>query len=216
MRASLLALLVIAAGCAKPGDLAGVTCAPVSSWASPASSCGTGMPATTTTTTTTTTDSAEPAPEPEGEIEMGGDKAPDKEADKEPEPEEEPVVEGKASIEGDNIVLGGKILFKKDSDDISDKSAPILDDVVTLLKEHKEIKKVEVAGYTDNKGKKDKNVKQSAARAKAVRDYLVDHGIKGKRVTSKGYGSADPIASNKTKAGRGKNRRIEIHITERK
>src|SRR4051812_726572 len=180
MRTSLLALIVIVAGCAKPGDLAGVRCAPVSSWASPASSCGTGVPAATTTTTTTTT-SAEPEPEKEGkpekedEIEMGG------EPDKEPEKEEEPVVEGKASIEGDNIVLGGKILFKKDSDDISDKSAPILDDVVTLLKEHKEIKKVEVAGYTDNKGKKDKNVKQSAARAKAVRDYLVDHGIKGKR-----------------------------------
>jgi pyruvate kinase len=66
------------------------------------------------------------------------------------------------------------------------------------------------------KGDKAELKKLSSDRAKAVKDYLVEHGIKSKRVTSKGYGPENPIASNKTKAGRQKNRRIEFHILKKK
>ena len=131
-----------------------------------------------------------------GEAEKGGDK--------------------RVSIDGDEIRLEKKIIFKKDSDEVSTKSKPHLDDLVAFLSDHEEIKKIEVAGYTDNKGDKAELKKLSSDRAKAVKDYLVEHGIKAKRVTSKGYGSENPIASNKTKAGRQKNRRIEIHILKKK
>ena len=119
-------------------------------------------------------------------------------------------------IEGDEIRLGKKLVFKKDSGELSSKSKPLLDELVAFLADHEEIVKIEVAGYTDNKGDQDELKALSAERAKAVKDYLVDHGIKSKRVSSRGYGTADPIASNKTKAGRLKNRRIELHILKKK
>lgn len=186
-----------------------------------------------------------PAPEDTGgEIEMAGDPPPEdtpKETDRgkgkkdkdkgadsvqisdaegegegEGEPETEKAGDRRVSIDGDEIRLEKKLIFKKDSEDLSTKSRPLLDELVAFLADHEEIKKIEIAGYTDNKGDKDELKKLSSARARTVRDYLVDHGIKAKRVTSKGYGSADPIASNRTRSGRLKNRRIEIRILSKK
>ena len=70
--------------------------------------------------------------------------------------------------------------------------------------------------YTDDRGNAAKNVKLSAARAAAVKAYLVGKGVAADRVTTKGAGSANPIGDNKTDAGRAQNRRVEIKsvITE--
>ena len=54
----------------------------------------------------------------------------------------------------------------------------------------------------------------STARAKAVRDYIVQMGILANRVDWRGYGNAKPIADNNSVEGRKKNRRIEIEIVE--
>ncbi|MCP5180111.1 MAG: OmpA family protein [Pseudomonadales bacterium] len=70
----------------------------------------------------------------------------------------------------------------------------------------------EVAGYTDSSGKSGYNKYLSRERAKAVREALVAAGVDAARVTSAGYGEADPVASNATPQGRQQNRRIEIHI----
>jgi len=56
------------------------------------------------------------------------------------------------------------------------------------------------------------NIKLSEARAKAVRDYLVQMGIEASRIGYKGYGNSRPIADNQTAEGRALNRRIEIEI----
>ena len=156
----------------------------------------------------------EPEPEPEKDVEK--EKDDDKDDDKEDEKDEEPAADSKASIAGDRIKLRKKVIFKKGTDEIADKSHAVLDDVVTLLKEHPEITKIEIQGHTDNRGTDEKNLKKSKERAKAVRDYLVDNGIKSKRIVTKGFGADEPVANNKTKAGRSKNRRIEIHILKRK
>ncbi|ULP48398.1 channel-forming protein ArfA/OmpATb [Mycolicibacter virginiensis] len=73
--------------------------------------------------------------------------------------------------------------------------------------------RVAVNGYTDNTGNDRINVPLSAARAKSVADFLVSHGVPANGVTSKGFGSADPIASNATPDGRAQNRRVAITVS---
>ncbi len=72
----------------------------------------------------------------------------------------------------------------------------------------------EIVGHTDNVGRKDKNQKLSADRAEAVKTFLVEKGIDGSRIQTKGAGDTQPIASNKTPEGRAKNRRIEFNRTD--
>jgi peptidoglycan-binding protein ArfA len=73
--------------------------------------------------------------------------------------------------------------------------------------------KVVVTGYTDNRGSDAINVPLSASRAKAVADALVADGVAAANVTSSGAGSANPIASNDSPAGRAQNRRTEITVS---
>ncbi|HRP18733.1 MAG TPA: OmpA family protein, partial [Ginsengibacter sp.] len=65
----------------------------------------------------------------------------------------------------------------------------------------------------DNTGKEDFNQKLSENRAKSVRDYLVSKGIDESRITFAGHGINNPIADNKTAAGRAQNRRVEMTLS---
>lgn len=67
-----------------------------------------------------------------------------------------------------------------------------------------------VEGHTDSKGNKTKNLQLSDSRAKSVSAFLAAQGVAPDRMTSLGKGSAEPVADNKTKDGRSKNRRIEV------
>jgi outer membrane protein OmpA-like peptidoglycan-associated protein len=73
--------------------------------------------------------------------------------------------------------------------------------------------KVEIGGHTDAIGSLTANRRLSQARADAVVAWLITQNVKC-QMTSKGYGEDKPIASNKTKAGRAENRRIEIDVVE--
>ncbi len=73
--------------------------------------------------------------------------------------------------------------------------------------------KVSVEGHTDNVGSPDKNMTLSQKRADSVRDYLVSEGVPADRITSTGKGESEPVATNKTVAGRQQNRRVELVIT---
>ena len=70
-----------------------------------------------------------------------------------------------------------------------------------------------VEGYTDSVGSDDYNQKLSEDRGAAVRDYLTKEGVAGTSVTSKGFGKAEPVASNVTAAGRQQNRRVELVVS---
>jgi OOP family OmpA-OmpF porin len=87
-----------------------------------------------------------------------------------------------------------------------------LEEAVSFANENKDSDLV-VSGFTDSRGSEAKNVKLSAARAEAVKAYLVKKGVAASRLTSKGMGSANPVGDNKTKAGQDANRRVEIHTT---
>jgi outer membrane protein OmpA-like peptidoglycan-associated protein len=70
--------------------------------------------------------------------------------------------------------------------------------------------RVVVTGYTDSVGSDTYNLKLSERRANTVRDALVADGIAADRITTKGMGESNPVASNDTAAGRAQNRRVDI------
>jgi OOP family OmpA-OmpF porin len=105
-----------------------------------------------------------------------------------------------------------KVQFDQGRASVKPGSLPELEQFAEYLKQHPG-ERAEIRGHTDKQGSPAKNQKLSQARAKAVRKALIEKfGIAPGRLTSKGYGSSKPVASNKTAAGREKNRRIEAVI----
>jgi outer membrane protein OmpA-like peptidoglycan-associated protein len=73
--------------------------------------------------------------------------------------------------------------------------------------------RLDVEGYTDSVGGDAYNQQLSEQRGGAVRDYLTQEGMAASAVTTKGFGKADPVATNDTAAGRQQNRRVELVIS---
>jgi len=71
---------------------------------------------------------------------------------------------------------------------------------------------VELQGHTDSTGSDSYNMNLSQNRAKSVKSYLVSSGVEANRLTARGYGEEQPIASNDTKDGRAQNRRVELKV----
>ncbi|RFZ94278.1 OmpA family protein [Mucilaginibacter conchicola] len=93
---------------------------------------------------------------------------------------------------------------------IREKSFASLDRVARLLVDKNF--SLKLAGHTDNTGSKDLNMRLSKDRAEAIKTYLVEKGANASRIEATGYGQLQPIASNKTAAGRQQNRRVEFTL----
>ena len=102
--------------------------------------------------------------------------------------------------------------FPSGSAEVPARMADLLQNAADDLKKLPAGHVLEIAGYTDNTGNPGDNVTLSQARAAAVRDAFITYGVNPDMLVAKGYGQADPIASNDTLEGRLKNRRIEYHI----
>ena len=103
------------------------------------------------------------------------------------------------------------VKFEHNSADLTDASKMILDDAVATLHKRSDIH-VEVAAHTDSDGSAAYNQALSERRAASVMAYLTQHGIDAARLTAKGYGESQPIASNATAAGKAENRRVELRV----
>ncbi|MBN2537501.1 OmpA family protein [candidate division WOR-3 bacterium] len=113
--------------------------------------------------------------------------------------------------EGMSITLRG-IYFDYDKATIKPESRPALEDAAKILKENPSIR-VEIQGHTDSDGSDSYNQQLSDRRAAAVVSYLVRNlGIDAGRLTSRGYGESNPVASNSTAEGKALNRRVEFFI----
>ena len=108
------------------------------------------------------------------------------------------------------ITLEG-VYFENNSSDLVAVSISTLNRGVATLKHRKNIR-IEVAAHTDSRASDAYNMALSNRRAMSVKQYLVSHGISANRLTAKGYGESQPIASNATAAGQAKNRRVELRV----
>lgn len=106
------------------------------------------------------------------------------------------------------MVLHG-IRFALDRSEIEPSSEPTLKAAAQALRDNPDAE-VEIGGHTDDSGTVEHNDELSKARAQAVADWLVAHGISRDQITVKGYGSSVPRAANDTEAHRALNRRIEF------
>lgn len=124
-------------------------------------------------------------------------------------PDEEPEVI--ISKEEGTVIQG--VTFNTGSAELSLNAQSVLDAVFRTM-EADPAMKMEVGGYTDSTGSLAVNMRLSQARADAVKAYLVKQGISPARITSRGYGPANPVATNSTPEGRAQNRRIEFIRTD--
>jgi OmpA-OmpF porin, OOP family len=99
------------------------------------------------------------------------------------------------------------ILFDFDRSVIKSVYHPVINNAVDVLSQNPGLR-IEIEGHTDSQGSDAYNLKLSEKRAKAVKEALIQRGIEGDRLISKGYGETQPVDTNDTAAGRANNRRV--------
>lgn len=109
-------------------------------------------------------------------------------------------------------IAQNEILFKFDSHELNEEAKQMLSELCNVITEIPHTK-IKVIGHTDNIGEKEYNIVLSKNRAAAVGNFLREAGIETANITEDGKGFSEPIADNKSEAGRAKNRRVEIFIT---
>jgi outer membrane protein OmpA-like peptidoglycan-associated protein len=118
----------------------------------------------------------------------------------------------RVTVRNGKMVIFGKIQFASGSDAILPKSEQLVDEMARALREHPELRRVEIQGHTDSTGDDFFNLRLGQERAESVKRALVKRGVPPARLLPKGYGESNPIAPNLTRAGRAKNRRVEFVI----
>lgn len=112
------------------------------------------------------------------------------------------------------IVITERVEFATGSDEILERSEPVLTDVLSILQSNDQITRVRVEGHTDDRGRDQRNLRLSRDRAASVMRWLVEHGLDAARIEGWGCGEAHPITENRSRRGRQSNRRVEFHILE--
>jgi len=111
----------------------------------------------------------------------------------------------------EKVTLAADVLFDFDKSVLKPEGKNKLDDLVGKIKGIN-LEVVIAIGHTDSIGSDAYNQKLSVRRAESVKAYLVSKGVEPNRIYTEGKGEKQPVASNKTKDGRQKNRRVEIEV----
>jgi OOP family OmpA-OmpF porin len=120
-----------------------------------------------------------------------------------PKPAPKPVAE--------KVTLAADVLFDFDKSVLKPEGKAKLDDLANKVQAIN-LEVVIAIGHTDSIGSDAYNQKLSVRRAESVKAYLVSKGVEPNRIYTEGKGEKQPVASNKTKEGRQKNRRVEIEV----
>lgn len=127
---------------------------------------------------------------------------------------DERVAELEAELTNRGLVLTlSDVLFDVGRATLKPGAQRTIAELTNFLNEYPE-RNVLIEGFTDSTGSDELNLRLSQQRADAVRRALIEQGIPGTRIRTRGYGKAFPVADNSTAAGRQQNRRVEIIISD--
>lgn len=113
--------------------------------------------------------------------------------------------------EGILITFDSGLLFDINSAELQTETKSNLNDLAGTFKKYDDTN-ILIEGHTDNTGEDAYNQRLSDRRAASVQGYLVNQGVAGWRITTKGYGELQPVAANDSEMGRSSNRRVEVAI----
>ena len=115
--------------------------------------------------------------------------------------------------QGDQIklIMPGNITFATDSAEIVSNFYAPLNNLASSFKQFNQ-NSIEIVGFTDSTGSRQYNMDLSQRRAQSVATYLTAQGVDGTRLSTRGAGPDQPIASNATADGRAQNRRVEVNL----
>ncbi len=126
-----------------------------------------------------------------------------------------PAEEERAVRTEEEIELRDTVHFESDRALIKPVSYELLDQVAFVMKNNPDILLIEIAGHTDQRGDANYNRMLSEERAKAVREYLIEHGnIRPARLDARGYGATELLVQEDTDEAHAQNRRVEFRIRE--
>lgn len=116
-----------------------------------------------------------------------------------------------SGLQAIKVTFPGGILFATGKSNIQPEAQAELTEFAKSL-EQNPLTDVVIGGYTDNTGSMEANTRVADARANSVKSFLEGKGIADSRIQAKGFPMQDYVASNDTKEGQAKNRRVEIYI----
>ena len=154
-----------------------------------------------------TQEAPKPAPAPEPKPAPAPAPAPAPQPVQEVKPAEAP----KPKPVAEKVTFAADVLFDFDKSVVKPEGKAKLDDLANKVKGIN-LEVVIAIGHADSIGSDAYNQKLSVRRAESVKAYLVSKGVEPNRIYTEGKGEKQPVASNKTKDGRQKNRRVEIEV----
>ena len=111
----------------------------------------------------------------------------------------------------EKVTFAADTFFDFDKAVLKPEGRAVLDDITSKLS-GVALEVIIAVGHTDSIGSDQYNQRLSVRRAEAVKAYLVSKGIEANRIYTEGKGEKQPVADNKTRDGRAKNRRVEIEV----
>ena len=118
------------------------------------------------------------------------------------------------SAQGPKTFVFDNLNFQAATTQLTSESQPTVNNLASILKAYPNAQ-VQLLGHTDNTGTPDANQTLSLNRANAVKEILVNQGVKADRISTQGLGQDHPVASNDSDEGRLRNRRTELVVTSK-